>query len=136
MEEMRHRPGFSSPQVNIYVEDAERSASFYRDNFGFRERFRFPRAGRPEHIELELGGLVLGFASHEAARTVHGIETSGSAPGAEIVLWTDDADAACSSLEERGVSIASRPHDFAEGLRGAWVRDADGNNIQIVQRKG
>ncbi len=118
------------------MEDAGRSASFYSENFGFGERFRFPRAGRHEHIELELGGLVPDFASHEAARAVHGIETSGSALGAEIVLWTDDADGACSSLEGRGVSIASRPHDFAEWLRGVWVRDADGNNIQIVEGIG
>jgi predicted enzyme related to lactoylglutathione lyase len=53
----------------------------------------------------------------------------------EIVLWTDDTDAALNALAAHGTPILSPAHDFLDGqLRAAWIADPDGNPVQLVQR--
>ena len=83
---------FRDPQVNFYVHDVETSVRFYVDLFGFEETFRTPSSGAPEHVELRLGGLILGLASVESALGTHGLTTGGGNPRAEVCVWTDDAD--------------------------------------------
>ena len=126
---------FDSPQVNFYVEDVEASAGFYRESFGFTETFRTPDDGPPVHVELRLGGFILGFASVDSLREVHGITASPGPPRAEVVLWTDDVDRAYAALKARQVPMLSAPHNFAGTLRAAWVADPDGNPVQIVTRR-
>ena len=65
---------FRDPQVNFYVSDVEAMATFYRDVLGFTESFRTPAEGRPVHVELSLGGFVVGMAGIESARRMHGID--------------------------------------------------------------
>jgi catechol 2,3-dioxygenase-like lactoylglutathione lyase family enzyme len=125
---------FHDPQVNLYVNDAEISAKFYRDFFGFRETFRTPKTGTPIHIELQLGSMTLGVATTDSVGEIHGFKAGGGPPRAEVVLWTDDVDREYASLTERGVRPLSAPHDFVETVRGAWVVDPDGNPIQIVSK--
>jgi catechol 2,3-dioxygenase-like lactoylglutathione lyase family enzyme len=124
---------FRDPQVNFYVQDVERSVRFYADLFGFDETFRTPATGAPEHVELRLGGLILGLASTESALNTHGLTTGGGNPRAEVCLWTDDVDRAYSALIAQGAQPLSSPHDFLGGrLRAAWVADPDGNPVEIV----
>lgn len=127
---------FERPQVNFYVRDVAESARFYAESFGFTETFRTPGDGPPVHAELRLGTFTLGVATIEALRDDHGITTTGSGPPrAELVVWTDDVDAAYASLAARNVRTLSAPHDFAGSLRAAWVADPDGNPVQIVMRR-
>jgi catechol 2,3-dioxygenase-like lactoylglutathione lyase family enzyme len=127
---------FEDPQINLYVRDVEASASFYRESFGFAETFRTPSGGQPVHVELRLGGLILGFASVDSLREVHGITISPGPPRAEVVVWTDDVDQAYAALAARQVRTLSAPHDFLSGaLRAAWIADPDGNPVQIVTRR-
>jgi catechol 2,3-dioxygenase-like lactoylglutathione lyase family enzyme len=127
---------FGNPQINLYVEDAERSARFYRDHFGFTETFRTPAEGSPVHVELQLDGFTLGVASIASLHDAHGV-TTGPGPVAELVLWTDDVDAAYARLDTAGLRTVSAPHDFLDGaLRAAWVADPDGHHVQLVRRRG
>lgn len=126
---------FKDPFVNLYVKDVESSAAFYSDLFGFRESFRTPKDGVPDHIELRLGDFTLGFASFEAAERVHGLVVQDGPAKGEIVLWTEDVDDAFARLVEKGAKAISPPHDFIGTLRGAWLSDLDGNNIQIMTGK-
>jgi catechol 2,3-dioxygenase-like lactoylglutathione lyase family enzyme len=120
--------------VNLYSRDLARALSFYT-SLGFVERFRTPASGPPEHVEVELEGFWLGIATIEAARA-HGLNPEGVGRWVEIVLWTDDTDAAVSALIARGTPVLVPAHDFLDGrLRSAWVADPDGNPIQLVQRK-
>lgn len=125
---------FRSPMINLYVRDLSRATAFYAE-FGFVETFRAPTSGEPVHIELTLDGFTLGVATLAAASADHGLEAAGEGRGIEVVIWTDDVDAAVRELSARGAPVLSPPHDFLGGrLRSAWIADPDGNPIQLVQR--
>jgi catechol 2,3-dioxygenase-like lactoylglutathione lyase family enzyme len=127
---------FRDPQINLYVTDVEASLRFYCENFGFTETFRTPPRGAPIHAEMRLGGLVLGAATIESARGIHGLELGGgAAPRGEVVVWTDDLDGAFEQITARGAPPLSQPHDFLADLRAAWIADLDGNPLQMVMRR-
>jgi catechol 2,3-dioxygenase-like lactoylglutathione lyase family enzyme len=127
---------FSTPQVNIYSEDVVRAVDFYR-GFGFEETFRTPREGQPIHVELVLDGFKLGIAAATSAVADHGLDLDLTKPGRgmEILLWTDDTDAAFARLVAAGARALSEPHDWLGYLRLAWVADPDGNPIELAQRQ-
>jgi len=127
---------FSAPQVNIYSADVARSIEFYR-GIGFEETFRTPRDGAPIHVELVLDGFKVGIAAVGSAVADHGLDLDLAQPGRgmEIVLWTDDTDAAFAGLVAAGAREVSAPHDWLESLRVAWVADPDDNPIELVQRR-
>jgi predicted enzyme related to lactoylglutathione lyase len=129
-------PIFKSPLINLYSRDLPRVVAFYAE-LGFVETFRTPASGDPTHVQLNLDGFNLGIATVEAARAHHGLRPEGEGRWIEIVLWTDDADAALNALVANGAPVLSPPHDFLGGkLRAAWIADPDGNPIQLVQRIG
>jgi len=127
----RHLP---ETQINLYVRDVPAMAAFYARHFAFVETFRTPLTGLPEHIELRLGGLVLGMASIDAGRRVHRLPLDPGLPRSELVLWVDDADQAYDALVAEGVGELSPPHTFIGVLRGAWLLDPEGNHIHLVSK--
>lgn len=124
---------FASPQINLYVENLEVSKKFY-EKLGFKLTFTAEMEGKAVHHELKLDGFTLGIATKESTREVHGL-TPGKNSGCEIVLWTEDTDAAIQFLVENGAVVLSEPHDFLGHLRSGWVQDPDGNPIQIVCKR-
>lgn len=121
--------------INLYSRDLFRAAAFYAE-LGFIETFRTPAVGEPVHIELTLDGFTLGIATIEAAKQHHDLQPRGEGRWIEIVLWTDDTDAALNTLVVKGAPLLSPAHDFLDGaLRAAWIADPDGNPVQLVQRK-
>lgn len=126
---------FREPMVNFYVRDVEASVRFYTELFGFKETFRTPQTGTPDHVEVRLGDFLLGLASIDAAQQMHGLPAAaGGPPRAEVCVWTDDVDSVYANLVARGVPSISPPHNFIGFLRAAWVADPDGNPVQIVAR--
>ncbi|MCX6048026.1 MAG: VOC family protein [Chloroflexi bacterium] len=127
---------FNDPAINYYVEDVEIAVRFYVEHFGFVETFRTPEQGKPIHVEVTLGPLILGLASQAAGQGMHGLPLGpGGFPRAELVVWTDNVDEAYAMLIEKGVPSVSEPHDFLASLRAAWVMDPDGNPVEIVSRR-
>ena len=127
-------PTFRAPMINLYSRDLSRAVAFYLE-LAFVETFRTPASGEPVHIELTKDGFTVGIATIEAAKEIHGLRPGGEGRWIEIVLWTDDTDAALKALVAKGAPLLSPAHDFLDGkLRAAWVADPDGNPIQLVQR--
>jgi lactoylglutathione lyase len=54
---------FETAFVNLYTRDIEAGIRFYRDLLGFVETFRAPAEGEPEHVELQLGGFMVGLGT-------------------------------------------------------------------------
>lgn len=127
-------PTFRAPMINLYSRDLSQAAAFYSE-LGFVETFRTPASGEPVHMELTKDGFTLGIANMEAAKQ-HNLRPGGEGHWIEIVLWTDDTDAAVNALVAKGAPLLSPAHDFLDGkLRSAWIADPDGNPIQLVQRR-
>lgn len=127
---------FRAPQVNFYVENIEATARFCRGLLGFTETFRTPQQGTPIHAELRLDGFTLGLATIESLRDLHGVTVAVGPPRADVVVWTDDVDAAFADLSGKGARVLSPPRDFLASLRAAWIADPEGNPVQIVMRRG
>jgi catechol 2,3-dioxygenase-like lactoylglutathione lyase family enzyme len=135
VQEGKMMPTFSAPMINLYSRDLSRAVAFY-SGLGFAESFRTPASGEPIHVELTKDGFTLGIATLEAAKREHGLRPEGEGRWIEIVLWTDDTDAAVNALVAKGAPLLSPAHDFLDGkLRSAWIADPDGNPIQLVQRR-
>jgi len=126
---------FRAPQITFYSEQLVRLRDFYL-GLGFEERFRFPAAGEPIHVELVLDGFNLGIADVASARKDHGLAPVLTGRAAELVLWCDDTDGEFARLTAAGCAALSEPHDWLGSLRIAWIADPDGNPIQLVQKVG
>jgi len=125
---------FESALVNLYTADIDAGLRFYRDLLGFKETFRTPREGTPDHVELILGGFVLGLGTVEAAKKVHGVDASPGSPAMVLVVWTDDVDTAFERLTNAGVPVVQPPHETGNNNRNALLRDPDGNLVEIVAK--
>ncbi len=125
---------FTSGFVNLYTRDIEAGVRFYRDLLGFRETFRTPTGGTPEHVELELAGFGVGLGTVEAAKRVHGVDASPGTPAMVLVIWTDDIEGAFERLVSEGTPVVQPPHDTGKHNRSALLRDPDGNLVEIVAR--
>lgn len=126
---------FTTGFVNLYTNDIESGIRFYCDLLGFRETFRTPKEGVPEHVEFALERFTLGLGTVEAARRVHGVDGAPGAPSAVVVVWCDDVDAEFERLTSAGVRVEQEPHDTGNDNRNALLRDPDGNLVEIVSKR-
>ena len=126
---------FTEGFVHLYTRDIEAGIRFYRDLLGFRETFRTPKDGVPEHVELTLNGFGVGLGTVEAARRVHGVESSPGSPAMSLVIWTDDVDRSFELLTSHGTPMVQPPHDTLCSNRCALLRDPDGNLVEIVAKR-
>ncbi len=126
---------FSSPMVNVYVRDLPAALAFYAGRLGFEETFRAPDPDAPEHVELRLDGVPVALSTAEAAERVHGLPASPGSHGFQLVLWTDDVDAAYDGLVAAGVRGHTAPHDTGNDNRNAVIVDPDGNLVELVMKR-
>jgi len=125
---------FTEGFVNLYTRNIKAGIHFYRDLLGFRETFRTPKEGAPEHVELTLNGFGVGLGTVEAAKRVHGVEAAPGSPAMVLVVWTDDVDNSFELLKSVGTPVVQTPHDTGSN-RGALLRDPDGNLVEIVAKR-
>src|SRR5260370_2717877 len=109
--------------VNLYTRDIEAGLHFYGDLLGFKETFRTPTDGIPEHVELRLNGFTVGLGTVEAARRVHGVEAVPGSPAMVLVVWTEDVDAAHAELAAAGIPVVQPPHNTCNHNHKALLPD-------------
>jgi len=125
---------FQDPSINIFSRDVERLTHFY-ERLGFKESFRTPESGSPDHVEVTLDHFTIGISSVEAAIKDHGLSPRLDGRPVAIILWTDDTDREYARLTSDGAQPLRPPEDFRSDLRTAWVADPDGNPINLAQRR-
>ena len=126
---------FHAVQVNLWCEDVERCAEFFR-GLGMPERFRYPAEGEPHQVEVEAAGVRIGFSSAHVGGELYGIAT---APGenVEIVLWCDDVDVLAKIAVAGGGEALAGPTESPDGrLRFVWLRDPEGHRVKLVEELG
>lgn len=115
--------------VAFGVQNVGASLRFYVDQLGLREAFKLNRDdGSLWIIYLYVGGgafLEL-FPEKEATR-------AGDASYKHLCLLVDDMSVTLDDLRERGLEPVGPPSVGKDGNRQAWLRDPDGNHIELME---
>jgi lactoylglutathione lyase len=111
------------------VHDMDAALAFY-EKLGLREAFRLHRQD---------GSLMLIYLHIAGDRFIE-LFPGGPEPSADrvqsfrhICLLTDDLPATVERLREQGVAIERGPLEGLDGNLQAWIRDPDGNPIELMQ---
>ena len=112
--------------VTLFVEDPQRSKDFYERVFEVAavDEEEGTVIFKLDNLFLRL--LTRGRAEKEMLGQVP-VADSGSGASSQLAIFVDDADALCTELAERGVSIVYGPIDRPWGVRNAAFRDPDGH---------
>jgi catechol 2,3-dioxygenase-like lactoylglutathione lyase family enzyme len=114
----------------MLVDDFVPMLAFYRDVLGFKVVVDI----RDTYVELDTGAARIGLCARTLMESVVGAPMRGDA-GADAVLQFGVADlaAAAGLLRERGITLATEPHDQAAwGLRIFHVRDPAGRLLEMT----
>ncbi|WP_202702922.1 VOC family protein [Flavobacterium sp. UGB4466] len=117
----------------LYVEEVEKSVSFYENAFGFSRKFVTPEA---DYGELSTGETTLSFASKElAAQNLKDgfIESKPEQKpfAIELGFITDDVEELVQKAIGAGATLVKEPAQKPWGQVVAYVRDPDGFLIEI-----
>jgi len=122
---------FHDPQVILFSENVERSATFY-SGLGFVETFQFPRQA-PRFMSTWSSTGTRSESSRSSRHAPITASILSPTERAAMILWADDVDTAYESMTAAGCPGIAEPHIWLDRLRIAWLADPDGHPIQIVQ---
>jgi catechol 2,3-dioxygenase-like lactoylglutathione lyase family enzyme len=117
--------------ITLFVEDLQRSRSFYEDLFGLQVIYQ-----DDDSAVFDVGNTIINLLGIPAARSLIEPGTVASREAGsrfQLTIWVDDADAACSELVARGVALLNGPMNREWGMRTASFTDPAGNIWEIAQ---
>ena len=118
--------------VTLFVEDPQRSKSFYQ------EVFDVPVLHEDEDAAaFEFGNMIVNLLKMAAARELidPGVVASrGAGSRFQLTIWVDDTDAVCEELATRGVALLNGPLNREWGMRTASFTDPDGHIWEIAAK--
>ncbi len=122
----------------LYVSDVASSLEFYERALGQKRRFLHESG---QYAELDTGDTALAFAAHElAAANVPGVyrpeESRGTRPAFEVCFVTRDVQGAFDRAITEGAESVTPPQTKPWGQHVAYVRDPDGNLVEIASPAG
>ncbi len=103
----------------LFVTDMGRASRFYREAFGFSERY-----GSPDWTELAADGATVAL---HAGRKGGDVDTG-------LGLEVDDLEEACRRVTRAGGKVVKPPEDRpGEPIRLATAADPEGNRFSLAQ---
>ena len=122
----------------LYVSDVAASLDFYERALGQRRRFLHESE---QYAELDTGETALALAAHElAAANLPGVyrpeERPSSRPAFEVCFVTDDVQGAFDRAVAEGAEPVTSPQTKPWGQDVAYVRDPDGNLVELASPAG
>ncbi|HYP49149.1 MAG TPA: VOC family protein [Thermoleophilaceae bacterium] len=122
----------------LYVRDVAATLDLYERAFAQSRRFVHESG---DYAELETGETTLAFAAHglAASNLPQGEYAPGPSdpPGSfEICFVTDDVEGAFARALDAGARAISRPQTKPWGQQVAYVRDEDGNLVELASPVG
>ena len=118
----------------LYVRDVAASLDLYEKAFGQERRFVHDSG---QYAELETGATTLAFASRDLAASnlpaaVRPAQVGAPTPAFEVCFVTEDVPAAFQRALEAGAEAVTEPQTKPWGQAVAYVRDRDGNLIELA----
>ena len=117
----------------LYVRDVGASLDLYERAFAQERRFVHESG---DYAELDTGATTLALASHSLARSnlpdVFGGVEGEAPPAFEVCFVTEDVPGAFERAVREGAEPVTEPQTKPWGQDVAYVRDADGNLIELA----
>jgi lactoylglutathione lyase len=118
----------------LYVRDVAASLELYERAFAQRRRFVHESG---DYAELDTGASILAFASHGLAMsnlpgTFRPPDDGAPAPAFEVCFVTDDVEGAFERAVREGAEPVTAPATKPWGQDVAYVRDPDGNLVELA----
>jgi lactoylglutathione lyase len=117
--------------ITLFVEDPERSKSFYENVFDLSPVFEDENSVAFK-FENMFVNLLKTPAAHEL---IDPAVVAGQDAGSrfQLTIWVDDADAVSEELASRGVTLLNGPMNREWGMRTAAFTDPDGHIWEVAQ---
>jgi catechol 2,3-dioxygenase-like lactoylglutathione lyase family enzyme len=116
--------------ITLFVEDTQRSKTFYQDVFDLPVHFEDPNS-----VVFKFDNLLVNLLQMQAAPgLIRPAVVAGPEAGSrfQFTIWVDDTDAVCSELRKRGVELLNGPVNREWGSRTASFMDPDGHIWEIA----
>jgi catechol 2,3-dioxygenase-like lactoylglutathione lyase family enzyme len=117
--------------VVLIVADLDAALSFYTETLGLELQHRAER-----YAQIRAGTTRLALYTRDAMQKTLGAALEApllSAPAFELGFKVSDCDAAFAELVASGAPVVTAPTTRPWGQRTAYVRDPDGNLIELAQ---
>ncbi len=117
--------------ITLFVEDTERSKSFYRDAFDLPVIYEDENS-----VVFRFENMIVNLLRTPAAHSlIDPAPVAGRETGSrfQLTIWVDDTDAVCADLASRGVTLLNGPMNRAWGMRTASFTDPDGHIWEVAQ---
>jgi lactoylglutathione lyase len=120
--------------VRLLVGDYGGCFRFYRDAMGFPVTFGDESSGYADVSASADVNIALFDRREQLEQLGGGAEPSGEGDRAALIFEVEDVDATLREVRGRGAPVAAEPADRSDwGIRVAYVRDPDGNLIELNQ---
>lgn len=118
----------------LYVRDVAASLALYEAAFAQKRRFVHDSG---QYAELETGATTLAFASRDLAASnlppqFRPAQVGAPTPAFEVCFVTEDVRSAFERAVKAGAASVSEPQTKPWGQDVAYVRDSDGNLIELA----
>ena len=118
--------------ITLFVEDPQRSKSFYEDVFDLSPIYEDENAAA-----FRFDNMIVNLLGIPAARELvdpAAVASREAGSRFELTIWVDDADAVCEELATRGVELLNGPMNREWGMRTASFTDPDGHIWEVAQK--
>jgi lactoylglutathione lyase len=120
--------------ITLFVEDPQRSKSFYENAFDVPAVFEDENSA-----VFKFDNTLVNLLELPAARELiepGAVADRDAGSRFQLTIWVDDADAVCAELAKRGVALLNGPMDREWGVRTASFTDPDGHIWEVAQQIG
>jgi lactoylglutathione lyase len=117
--------------ITLFVDDPQRSKSFYEDVFDLSPIYEDDDAAA-----FKFENTIVNLLRTPAARDLidpGAVAVREAGSRFQLTIWVDDADRVCAELATRGVSLLNGPMNRDWGMRTASFTDPDGHIWEVAQ---
>ena len=126
--------GISVRSVRVLATDPEAIATFYEKAFGMSETRRPANTATFKEIVINSGSTAAAAKIATSTPIVIATRAKDAPAGAmaSLILGVPDLGKAIESVKANGGTLMRPPAKSGEGLNYAFVRDPDGNQIELL----